>query len=72
MKMELDIKFEGCTFASDLNGSFSGVVDIDEFGIIKSVSVNSSSFGTCKEDKIKVKQLLAETAEGIRAKLIRK
>jgi hypothetical protein len=74
MIITLDIQFEDCKIAGmeDLKGSINGTVKFDEFGIIKINSVTSSSFGTDEEGKVKAKRMLSETAERVRADLIRK
>jgi len=69
--VNLDIRFEDCEFSGGSGGMVSGIVEFDEFGVIKSVSVNSSSLGKKVAEKKQAKQMLADTAERVRADLIR-
>jgi hypothetical protein len=72
MKITLDVKFEDCKVIGDLTGNISGEVCFDEFGVITASSILSSSLGTDEENKKKAKSLLKNTAERVRATLIRK
>jgi hypothetical protein len=70
MKVKLDIEF--CDCDDDLNGSASGEVIFDEFGVVKKVRVNSSSLGKADKGKKKVKKLLKRSAQSVRAEIINK